>query len=297
MVDDPVKVDVLDLRQQLRSSEASVDFVIGATGAGFANQMFLRPGSKVVVISCSACFPGNLAENLMLLGKPHDASCPYFGLHVLHYLVDIPFQSLKWIARGGIAQGSLGMYLPDVQHFWAVVIAFFREVEENAYEYLEDEDEGPKNGSWASRKRPKKEREERSQQAFIAARAAHKASTLLCDSNTVDLRLVCRKAGVAHRFSSVFSVDKETASTKRVPSEEKFLKNNGVLPKSEKWMPFDLQEDRAVVSALSNDIVRWAEVLLTEERHGRVFIPTHSCHPVVVIIRRTRSLLGYVEIL
>lgn len=89
---------------------ASVDFLIGTTGAGFTNQIFMRPGSKVVVITCSACFPVDVSKNLMWPDKPHGLASPYFGLHVLYYVVDIPFQLLKLRGDGHIVETSLGIF-------------------------------------------------------------------------------------------------------------------------------------------------------------------------------------------
>ena len=122
-----------------QSAMSSIDFLIGTTGAGFTNQIFMRPGGKVVVITCSACFPSDFSKSMVLPSKPHGLASTYFGLHVLYYVVDIPFQSLKFTASGHIVEGSLGIFLPDVKHFWSTVLAFFREVEENLHEYIDEE--------------------------------------------------------------------------------------------------------------------------------------------------------------
>ena len=68
----------------------------------------------------------------MWIGTPHSQISPYFGLHVLQYNLDIPSGYDVW--KGGNwteyqRWALLVMFVPDSQHFWATMFAFFAQTE------------------------------------------------------------------------------------------------------------------------------------------------------------------------
>ena len=147
----------------LKKTMASVDFLMGATGAGFTNQIFLRPGSRVIVVDCSHCLQTNPGLSLQYPGKCHDLFSPYLGVHALHYLVDTP----QGPGPPSLSEDEIKLKIPDVKHYWRVVHAFLEQTtEERMGKYLSD-----------------------------AAGWGRTSTTLLCDANTKDRFLICRLAG------------------------------------------------------------------------------------------------------
>ena len=68
------------------------DVVISVTGAQVTNQMFMKKGTKIILLSCSHCLGDTVTEGNSLAkpSMPHCGTMPYFGFDTLYYLMDTP---------------------------------------------------------------------------------------------------------------------------------------------------------------------------------------------------------------
>ena len=97
------------------------DLVLGATGAQITNQIFLKRGSKLVVICCSQCLFDvtiGASASLQEAGSPHLGTAPYLGFDTLYYLVDIPMSIPNEDSHG---KQFKSLFIPDIPHFWDAV--------------------------------------------------------------------------------------------------------------------------------------------------------------------------------
>lgn len=95
------------------------DILMGVSGAGFTNQLWLKRGSILILIDCTRCFVA--ARDFCTLDaphRPHELFAQYAGHHMLHYMMESEEDYVK-----------VGFPQPDGTHFWASVGRFLAEVE------------------------------------------------------------------------------------------------------------------------------------------------------------------------